>query len=104
MVIKGGVGGTPRGCGGNPHYKIDLIFRLLLDDILYADKMDIEQQEYIDKQEQHNIDMEEEEEEEEEIPLMECDNCGNKWDGAAQCNCWGLYFEEEEDESGYESV
>jgi hypothetical protein len=74
--------------------------------------MDIETQEYIETQE-HNIDMadidleeeeEEEEEYEEEIPLIECDNCGNKWDGAAQCNCWGLYFEEEEDESGYESV
>ena len=53
--------------------------------------------------------MEEEEEEEYmEIPLVKCGNCGNMWDGAAQCNCWGLDFyeeeeEEEENESGYET-
>jgi hypothetical protein len=33
------------------------------------------------------------------IPLMECENCGNMWDGAAQCNCWGLNFYEEEEET-----
>ena len=45
---------------------------------------------------------EEEDEAEAPVPLFQCDDCGNFWDGAAQCLCggWGL---EEESESGYES-
>ena len=44
--------------------------------------------------------------------LMEqCDNCGNIWDGNAQCNCWQINHEEEDhaadeeadDDSGYET-
>jgi hypothetical protein len=39
--------------------------------------------------------------------LEQCENCGNIWDGYAQCNCWQYNyheeFEEEEAESGYES-
>ena len=47
----------------------------------------------------------EEEEEEEEVPLFQCDDCGNLWDGAAQCLCGGWGLEEEEAESsGYESM
>lgn len=34
--------------------------------------------------------------------MMECDNCGNIWDGYAQCNCWQMDYYES-DESGYES-
>jgi hypothetical protein len=34
--------------------------------------------------------------------LMEqCNNCGNIWDGYAQCNCWQMNYES--DESGYET-
>jgi hypothetical protein len=29
--------------------------------------------------------------------LVKCENCGNIWDGFAQCNCW-QYEEEEEEE------
>ncbi len=46
--------------------------------------------------------------------MMQCDNCGNIWDGNAQCNCWQWdynYYEqganhnyyEPEADSGYES-
>jgi len=46
--------------------------------------------------------------------LMEqCDNCGNIWDGNAQCPCWQINHEEEDedqaadeqadDDSGYET-
>ena len=44
--------------------------------------------------------------------LMEqCDNCGNIWDGNAQCNCWQINHEEEDQaadeqedsDSGYET-
>ena len=35
--------------------------------------------------------------------LMEqCENCGNIWDGYAQCNCWQMNYDES-DESGYET-
>jgi hypothetical protein len=50
--------------------------------------------------------LEEEEEEAAEapVPLFQCDDCGNFWDGAAQCLCGGWGLEEEENsESGYES-
>lgn len=47
----------------------------------------------------------EEEEAAEAVPLFQCDDCGNFWDGAAQCLCGGWGLEEEEDsESGYEST
>jgi len=40
----------------------------------------------------------------EAVPLFQCDDCGNFWDGAAQCLCGGWGLEAEEDsESGYES-
>ena len=41
--------------------------------------------------------------------LEQCDNCGNIWDGNAQCPCWQINHEEEDeedqedDESGYET-
>jgi len=37
--------------------------------------------------------------------MEQCDNCGNIWDGNAQCNCWQMnwYEEEEADESGYDT-
>jgi hypothetical protein len=45
--------------------------------------------------------------------LMEqCDNCGNIWDGNAQCPCWQINHDEEDEyqadeqadsESGYET-
>lgn len=38
--------------------------------------------------------------------LEQCDNCGNIWDGNAQCNCFqwnGLFYQEAEAEGGYES-
>tara|TARA_B100001093_G_C26813321_1_gene1008517 strand:+ start:1715 stop:1978 length:264 start_codon:yes stop_codon:yes gene_type:complete len=25
--------------------------------------------------------------------FVECENCGNVWDGNAQCGCFGLYFD-----------
>jgi hypothetical protein len=28
--------------------------------------------------------------------LTKCDNCGNLWDGNAQCNCWEYNFDENE--------
>jgi len=36
--------------------------------------------------------------------LEQCDNCGNIWDGNAQCNCWQMNWQEEEaaDDSGYD--
>jgi hypothetical protein len=38
--------------------------------------------------------------------LEQCDNCGNIWDGNAQCNCWQMNWYDEEaegaDDSGYE--
>ena len=27
-----------------------------------------------------------------EYPLVECENCGNRWDGYAQCTCWNLVW------------
>jgi hypothetical protein len=40
--------------------------------------------------------------------MEQCENCGNIWDGNAQCNCWQWggqeeMEEEEAAESGYES-
>jgi len=39
--------------------------------------------------------------------MEQCDNCGNIWDGYAQCNCWQMNWYDEEaddgDESGYET-
>ena len=36
--------------------------------------------------------------------MMECDNCGNIWDGYAQCNCWQWNEAEAEDsDSGYDT-
>jgi len=42
---------------------------------------------------------------------MLCPNCGNIWDGAAQCPCWAWVWwiadaeeEEEATDSGYESA
>jgi hypothetical protein len=35
--------------------------------------------------------------------LEQCENCGNIWDGYAQCNCWQMDFDESADESGYET-
>jgi hypothetical protein len=36
--------------------------------------------------------------------MEQCGNCGNIWDGDAQCNCWQMnwYDEEAADDSGYE--
>ena len=36
--------------------------------------------------------------------MEQCGNCGNIWDGDAQCNCWQMNWPEEEaaDDSGYE--
>jgi hypothetical protein len=34
--------------------------------------------------------------------LEQCDNCGNIWDGNAQCPCWQINHEEEEDEEDQE--
>ena len=30
--------------------------------------------------------------------LEQCDNCGNIWDGNAQCPCWQINHDDEEDE------
>ena len=30
--------------------------------------------------------------------LEQCDNCGNIWDGNAQCPCWQINQEEEEED------
>jgi len=30
--------------------------------------------------------------------FVTCDHCGNRWDGFAQCNCWGDLIYEDEDE------
>lgn len=46
--------------------------------------------------------------------MEQCDNCGNIWDGYAQCNCWQYNWHDEAadadeaaadaaDESGYET-
>ena len=35
---------------------------------------------------------EEEEDTYNEYPLVECENCGNRWDGYAQCTCWNLVW------------
>ena len=40
--------------------------------------------------------------------MMECDNCGNIWDGYAQCNCWQwneaeVEAEAEDSDSGYDT-
>ena len=32
----------------------------------------------------------------EDVELYTCDNCGNKWDGNAQCMCLGLILESDE--------
>ena len=54
---------------------------LLTDDIKYSDKIccpceeDIINDEYVE----HLIDI---------GHLTRCENCGNIWDGNAQCNCW----------------
>jgi hypothetical protein len=43
------------------------------------------------------------------VEWMQCDACGNIWDGYSQCNCWNMIeiqFDddaEHEPESGYES-
>ena len=29
--------------------------------------------------------------------LITCGNCSNVWDGYAQCNCWQLNYEEQEE-------
>ena len=31
--------------------------------------------------------------------FVKCNNCGNIWDGCAQCNCWGIPFDNDETES-----
>jgi hypothetical protein len=39
--------------------------------------------------------------------LEQCENCGNIWDGYAQCNCWQMNFYqpyESADDSGYDTV
>ena len=33
----------------------------------------------------------------------QCANCGNIWDGYAQCHCWQMDYGDVGDESGYES-
>ena len=37
--------------------------------------------------------------------LMEqCGNCGNIWDGNAQCNCWQMnYYQDDANDTGYET-
>ena len=38
--------------------------------------------------------------------LEQCENCGNIWDGYAQCNCWQIGYDDvdyDNDESGYDS-
>lgn len=35
--------------------------------------------------------------------LEQCENCGNIWDGYAQCNCWQMNYYESDDESGYDT-
>ena len=39
--------------------------------------------------------------------MEQCANCGNIWDGYAQCNCWQInHYEDEQeadDDSGYET-
>ena len=41
------------------------------------------------------------------VEWMQCDHCGNIWDGYSQCDCWALIdiydSDDEEAESGYES-
>jgi hypothetical protein len=37
---------------------------------------------------------------------MQCENCGNIWDGYAQCHCWQWDYPlpEEDSESGYDTA
>jgi hypothetical protein len=39
--------------------------------------------------------------------MEECENCGNIWDGYAQCNCWQMpghdYYDYASADSGYDS-
>jgi chemotaxis protein histidine kinase CheA len=47
------------------------------------------QEEYkLERQPEHSEPESEEEESEFEYELVTCGNCGNQWDGMAQCNCW----------------
>jgi hypothetical protein len=38
--------------------------------------------------------------------MEQCENCGNIWDGYAQCNCWQWLDAEvaEDSDEGYESA
>jgi hypothetical protein len=38
--------------------------------------------------------------------MMQCENCGNIWDGYAQCHCWQWDYPlpEEDSESGYDTA
>ena len=69
---------------------------------IYADKIEI-----LFKK---NGEIKESKKQQKEMPQIEvdgemmeqCANCGNIWDGYAQCNCWQMDYYES-DESGYDS-
>jgi hypothetical protein len=56
---------------------------LLSDDIAYSDEIcyPCEEENMHNEYVEHLIDM---------GRLVQCENCGNIWDGNAQCNCWTL--------------
>ncbi len=38
---------------------------------------------------ERDIEIWREQQQEDDYDLITCGNCGNRWDGYAQCNCWG---------------
>ena len=57
-------------------------------DCLEQEQDDEQEQEQDDEQEQEQDD-EQEQEQDYIYDLVECEYCGNKWDGFAQCMCFG---------------
>jgi hypothetical protein len=46
---------------------------------------------------------EQQQQQEDDDDLVTCGNCGNRWDGYAQCNCWGYMMYDNYENNNYEN-
>ena len=84
----------------NEHGTCDLCYDIWYQNMIRKNKSELEIEDYLEIQKQKYI----------EYclqtgSLMKCDNCGNIWDGNAQCRCWidTYYIDEEENNYDLES-
>lgn len=56
-----------------------------------------------EQEQQQQQQQQQEQQQEDDDDLVTCGNCGNRWDGYAQCNCWGYMMDDNYENDNYEN-